>query len=117
MSFENIILGYGKQYLNPTKSVGITLRLLNTKVGFEARGGPTWTECTVTDGNLTAIDSAGDPMSPKYSTAFVNLDIEHDVSAALINASVEDFWDALPENHRVLNSFGEFMRKILYRAK
>ena len=70
-----------------TKFTGISLRLLNAKLAFEARAGPTWAECTVTGGNLTAVDDVDVYFWPIEFTAFTSVVYESDTSAALIEGS------------------------------
>lgn len=70
-----------------TKLTGISLRLINAKLAFEARGGPTWAECTVTGGNLASVDDLGSSQWPIQPTPYVNATFESDVSAALISGS------------------------------
>jgi hypothetical protein len=46
----------GKEILNPTTRVGVTLTLWGWLIEFEARAGPTWTLCSITGGNIVAND-------------------------------------------------------------
>ena len=62
LTFERIIQPSGKQDLGGGTLVGITARLLNAKVRFEDQGVPTI--CTISGGNLAAIDAFGASMSP-----------------------------------------------------
>lgn len=70
-----------------TKLTGISLRLVNAKLAFEARPGPTWAECTVTGGNLASTDDIGGAQWPIEPTNYVNATFESDVSAALISGT------------------------------
>jgi hypothetical protein len=69
-----------------TKLTGISLRLIDAKLAFEARPGPTWAECTVTGGNLASVDDVGASQWPIEPTNYVNATFESDVSAALLKA-------------------------------
>lgn len=66
------------------KLTGISLRMVDAKLAFEARGGPTWAECTVTGGNLASVDSLGAAVWPIQFTNYCSVTFESDVSAALI---------------------------------
>ncbi len=72
LSFPKIISSGGKERLDAVTRVTITSTLLNAKVGFEAR--TDWTQCSITGGNLVAVDENGNDMSPINPTAFVNID-------------------------------------------
>jgi hypothetical protein len=70
--YSPLISSAGKETLDATTKVGLTSTLLNIKVGFEARAD--WTQCSISGGNLVAVDANGDSMNPIYPTAFVNVD-------------------------------------------
>lgn len=86
MSRPYILDNEGKFDLG-TKLTGISLRLVNAKLAFEDRPGPTWAECTVTGGNLAAVDSNGDAVWPIDFTEYCSVTFESDVSAALISGT------------------------------
>jgi hypothetical protein len=69
------------------KLTGVSLRLVNAKIAFEARAGPTWAECQITGGNLTAVNSGGSYHYPIEFTAYTSVSFESDTSAALIEGS------------------------------
>lgn len=101
---DNVRTG-GKQTLSATKSVGITLTLFDATLQFQARGGPGQTLCTITDGNLVAIDTAEPPnfVQPTAATAFVSINLELDTSAAFVSGtSLPRKNVALPQFHYVL---------------
>lgn len=83
MSRPYILDAEGKFDLG-TKLTGISLRLVDAKLAFEDRAGPTWAECTVTGGNLAAVDSLGSAVWPIQFTNYCSVTFESDVSAALI---------------------------------
>lgn len=66
------------------KLTGITCVLEDALLQFEARGGPSYEQCQVTDGNFAAIDDMGVNVNPVSPTAFTQVVIELDTSAALI---------------------------------
>lgn len=79
----------GKQPLGVGESLAITLSLNDCKVGFQARSGPTFTECNISGGNLVAADSVGVAMSPINSTAFVQVNYAKSNSATFLqNADI-----------------------------
>lgn len=85
MNRPYILDNEGKFALSATKQTGISLRLVDAQLEFEARAGPTWAECTVTGGNLAAVDDVGAVIWPINHTAYVSVTFESDVSAALID--------------------------------
>lgn len=83
---EYILDNEGKFDLG-NKLTGISLRLVNAKLAFEARSGPTWAECAVSGGNLAAVDDLGAAVWPIEFTNFTSVTFESDTSAALIAGS------------------------------
>lgn len=88
MVYDRLINANGKQSLSGVKSVGITAVFQNTKIEFEARSGPSYAECYITDGNLLAIDDVGASMAPLNPTAYVFATVELDTSAAIVETGV-----------------------------
>jgi hypothetical protein len=74
----------GKEDLGGGLAVGITLKLLNWKLKFQDRTGPDWADCSVTGGNLVAVDANNVPMNPIAPAAYVTVTVVKAVSAALI---------------------------------
>ncbi len=72
LSFKKIISSGGKERLDDVTKVTITSTLLNAVIGFEAR--TEWTQCTISGGNVVAVDSVGASINPINPTAFVNID-------------------------------------------
>ena len=79
----------GKEDLGGGLAVGITLKLLNWKLKFEDRSGPTWIDCEVTGGNLVAVNGNNQPMNPIEPSAYVTVTIAKAVSAAIMAAIAE----------------------------
>ncbi len=72
----------GKQDLGGGVTVGITLELINDwRLQFEARAGPTTVACTVTGGNLVAINQYGN--NPINATAYTQVTISQASSATI----------------------------------
>lgn len=86
MTRDYILDNEGKFDLG-NKLTGISLRLVNALLAFEARPGPTWAECAVSGGNLAAVDDLGAAVWPISFTNFTSVTFESDVSAALISGS------------------------------
>lgn len=86
MTREYILDNEGKFDLG-NKLTGISLRMVNAKLAFEARPGPTWAECSASGGNLAAVDDVGAAVWPIEFTNFTSVTFESDVSAALIEGS------------------------------
>ena len=62
MAYKTIVRATGKEELTADLNVGITCTLLNARLKFEDRAGPTFDRCDVLGGNLLALDDAGAPM-------------------------------------------------------
>lgn len=73
IQYGRLIRSAGKEDLGGGVAVGITATLLNAKLAFEARGGPGYTQCIVSGGNLVAVDNVGTPISPIEPTAFTQV--------------------------------------------
>jgi hypothetical protein len=83
---NEVIDGSGKESLGGGVLVGLTIKLLNAKVKFEDRDGPSWTVCDVSGGNLVAVDGNGDSMSPIEPAAYVTA-----TKTASSSATLKDF--------------------------
>src|SRR4030042_2639976 len=66
LDYGTIANAYGKQSLGGTSYIGITLELINNwRISFEARTGPDTIPCSVSGGNLVAInDYENNPIYP-----------------------------------------------------
>jgi len=89
MNCADFIMASGKEDLGGGLAVGITLKLLNWKVKFEDRSGPTWVDCSVSGGNLVAVDGNNQSMNPIQPAAYVTVTVEKAVSAAITAAEAE----------------------------
>lgn len=84
MDEPSIVLGSGKEELGGGVLVGLTITLQNALLGFEARSGPEYTQCSITGGNLVAQDEAGVYFAtPVYPTAFTQIVLANSSSATL----------------------------------
>ena len=111
----------GKDDLGGGVSVGITLKLLNWKVKFEARTGPDWVICNIRGGNLVAVDDIDDAMSPIEPSDYVTVTLTASSSATIAEGSggstpatiASAVWDKKTADHVVAGSFGEKVGKKL----
>lgn len=84
MGFPKIVSSSGKEVLDATTKVGITVTLQNAQVSFQARPGPTWTLCNLIGGNLVSVDTDGiTPIDSVYPTAYVTVAKTSSASATL----------------------------------
>lgn len=86
LAFPILVKTFGKQVLGGGVYVGITAELQNAKVAFEARDGtdvPPEVLCTISGGNLVAIDANGAPMNPIHPTAYTQVVIAQSSSATI----------------------------------
>lgn len=84
LSFPKLISTAGKQDLGGGAFVGITATLQNAKISFEARPPSTEILCTITGGNLVAVDSVGATTSPIEPTAYTQVVIQQSTSPSII---------------------------------
>lgn len=117
MDDDSIVDAAGKENLGEGVRVGLTVTLLNAKIAFEARGGPTYIQCTALGGNLVALDDVGGDISPVYPTAFTQVVRASSSSATLIeDLSSQELsnavWDETLSLHLSGGSTGEALDKI-----
>ena len=87
MDCAQVASAAGKQTLSAISWVGITLTLLNWKVTFGDRISPV--VCTISDGNLVAIDGDGNPMSPIEPSVNVTVTLAQSSSPTIIHNAAE----------------------------
>ena len=83
MEDASIVDASGKETLDETTKVGITVTLQNAVVGFEARPGPSWIICSFVGGNLVAVDPSGTTTESVNPTAYVSIKAQSSSSATL----------------------------------
>lgn len=83
LSYDHILDASGKQNLGGGVYVGITVQLYNAQVAFEARTGPSFIQCSVAGGNLVAVDTSNNTISPIYPTAYTQVTLTSSSSATL----------------------------------
>lgn len=92
MDDDPLIDAAGKEQLGGGVQVGLTATLLNALLAFEARPGPTYAQCSVSGGNLVAVDGVGSyqttPISP---TAFTQVILTASSSATTQNQASLEF--------------------------
>src|SRR4030042_4138505 len=85
LDYGTIANAYGKQPLGGGTYIGITLELINNwRLAFEARLGTETILCTVSGGNLVAINDYDD--NPIFPTAFTQVVIAQSSSPTIIQA-------------------------------
>ncbi len=87
LTYPILIKTFGKQTLGGGVQVGITAELQNAQISFTARDGtdtPPEVICTVSGGNLVAVDENGANISPIYPTAYTQVVIAQSTSASII---------------------------------
>ena len=84
MEVPKVAEAVGKDDLGGGLAVGITLKLLNWRVKFADRAGPDTILCSVTGGNLIAVDTNNQPMNPIAPSAYTTITKEVAVSAVRI---------------------------------
>jgi len=124
MDDAEIIDGSGKEGLGgtPPVLVGLTIKLLNAKVKFEAKTSPT--VCAVSGGNLVAVDANGDTMYPIAFSTNVVVILAQSTSASLIEGSGADpnviadaVWDELLSGHATPGSLAEAIKEARDNAE
>lgn len=88
MNDKRILGATGKDALGGSRFVGITATLQDAQLTFEARAGPTFATCTVTDGNLVAVDDVGSIIDAIAPSDYTWVRQELDVSPGLIESGV-----------------------------
>jgi len=73
MRFDYLIDAAGKENLGGNVKVGITATLQNAQIAFEDRAGPTFVQCSISGGNLVAIDDVGDDLNPVAVTDYTQV--------------------------------------------
>jgi hypothetical protein len=88
MDLKQIVSSGGKEPLGGGVSVGITLTLLNDwRLAFEARPGPSYTQCNVSGGNLVATNVNGSI----FPTAFTQVVVTASSSATTADLEALQF--------------------------
>lgn len=85
MTFLRLVSSAGKEVLGGGLQVGITATLQDAKLGFAARVGPSFVQCTITGGNLVSVDNVGSAIDPIDTTAFTQVVLTNAVSAVIAN--------------------------------
>ena len=88
MLHPQAIVGGGKFDYGTGEQTVVSIRLLDWKLAFEARPGPTWVECRVTGGNLSAVDGVGSPTTPIQGTDYVTVQYAQATTGAILETAV-----------------------------
>jgi hypothetical protein len=87
LEYAHLLDASGKDTLSTGIVSGITAKLLNGKLAFEARPGPGFVQCTVSGGNVVAVDGAGNPMMAIETTAYTQVVVLNQVGGVIATAS------------------------------
>jgi len=96
----HLINAAGKADLGGGLLTGVTVTLQNALVEFEERPGPANVQATITGGNLTAIGSSDDTISPVNPSSFVQVVLQQSVSATI--QSIESIEDTVNDTNAVV---------------
>lgn len=111
MDISKIADASGKEDLGGGVSVGLTLKLLDWKLKFADRAGPTTVLADVVGGNLIAVDANGDFVNPIEPSTFVTVTKTASSSATIASgdasAIADAVWNELISQHQNTGSFGE----------
>lgn len=82
--FPSLLKASGGEALGGGAFVGLTAELQDARLAFEARPGPGFVQCSISGGNLVAVDAAASPISPIEPTAFTQVVLTQSSSPTLI---------------------------------
>lgn len=117
IGFDRLVDAAGKEFLGGTTYVGITATLQNCVIAFQARGGPSWVLCTISGGNLVAVDSVGSNIDPRTPTAYVSVDRAASSSATILASDSDTdlaFLTKSITNKKSLVKTGSVWQLIIY---
>jgi hypothetical protein len=109
----SIVSGAGKEPLGGGLYVGLTVTLLNARLAFEARPGPSFVQCQVSGGNLVAVDALGAEMNPIQTTAYTQVIMAASSSSTLLEGEISA--DEVAEAVWARSLEGSFTAKQLVR--
>lgn len=113
LEYDSLLDATGKENLGGGVKVGITVTLQNAKLAFEARLGPSYAQCTVSGGNLVAVDALGNDTSPIQPTAYTQVVLAQSTSAALIEDASSSPWAEVLEGAYTAKDILRLMASIL----
>lgn len=99
MDNQQIVNGNGKVILDAAgNATGLTVQLINATVGFEARDGTEqggtndWTECSLSGGNLSGLETDGTTVTTQvtHNNSFVNINKTSSVSATISESKTNE---------------------------
>ena len=86
MGYPSLVSATGKNFITVGLNEAITLKLLNAKLAFEARPGPTLAECTVSGGSLLAEDDMQASIWPIEGTNFTSVSFAQAHAGTIVEA-------------------------------
>ena len=93
MDDKVLVQAGGKEKLDTTTNVGITVTLQNALVAFEARTGPEYTQCNISGGNVVALQEDLETYfrTPVFPTAFTQVITTASSSATSTNQAAIEY--------------------------
>lgn len=131
LTYPSLLNASGKDNLG-SGYTGITATLQNAVLSFEARPGPATAQCSVTGGNLVAVNAAGGSINPIQPTEFTQVIIFQSTSPTLVIANgasgpltdqdktdiAVKVWQQPTSTNYGIGSLGEYVKsKLLTVAK
>lgn len=111
MQFDHLIDASGKEALGGGTFVGITVKLRNAQIAFEARPGPSYVQCNIAGGNLVAVTSDGiTDLNPVFPTAFTQVVKTSSSSATISGLEITNLQYLIESGHGKSPAYG----KIFY---
>jgi len=108
MDLSSLISGAGKDSLGGSQYVGLTITLLDGwRLAFEARPGPTWVSCTVTGGNMVAVNVYDN--NPIYPTAYTQVQIRQSTSPSIVQTGISGLTSE--ESDQLQGIFAAFLHR------
>jgi len=87
IQYPHIVSASGKDDLGDGVTLGITATLLNAKLSFQARPGPTFVTAKIKGGNLVAVNASNETMDAVLPTSYVNVFTLGSVNSTITNAA------------------------------
>ena len=120
LAYDHLLDAAGKQVLGVGVAVGITVILQNAKIKFADRSPPTYVQCSVTGGNLVAVDANGASMSPIEPSAYTQVMTQASTSPSIAEndkpAIADAVWDELKADHEIPGSLAVAMQELHARG-
>lgn len=101
---------------------GIVLKLTNAVIAFADRPGPDYIQCSVTGGDMIAVDVNNLQINPIHPTAFTQIVISTSTAPTLVTVSTNGIgttaevaaavWDGVASAHNIVGTLGEKLNAV-----